>query len=272
MISFPQAKINLGLWVTGKRPDGYHNIESVFYPVDIQDVLEIIPSPDGRFEFASSGIPIPGDYQDNLVVKAYRMMKEKYGLPPVHIHLHKMIPLGSGTGGGSSDAAETIKILNTLFQLKLGILELSDHALAIGSDCPFFIDPSPMLGSGRGEILEPLEFTLIKYNILLVFPGITVSTKEAYAALKPRVHQDSLKALVRLPVESWKDFINNDFEAVIFSKYPQLEALKQLLYQSGAVYASMTGSGSALYAIFDKTVDVSVIPRDYYPYLCPAKE
>ena len=271
MISFPKTKINLGLRVVNRRADGYHNIESLFYPIDIHDVLEMIPSPDGNFLYSGSGLEVPCNPEDNLVVKAYRVMQRLYQLPEVHIHLHKIIPMGSGTGGGSSDGAYVILMANKLFQLGLKYSEMKDISTQIGSDCPFFIDPRPMIVTGRGELLEPVCFSLAQYNILLVFPGINIDTKKAYQGVSPQKPNESITDIVCQPVENWKDLLINDFELNVFQKFPVLAELKQQLYDAGALYASMTGSGSAIYGIFKEDVDEVKFSKQYYTYICKAR-
>lgn len=271
MISFPKAKINLGLRVLNRRPDGYHNIDSVFYPVDIHDVLEIIVAPDQKFHYSGSGLDVLGNTEENLVVRAFRMMQTRFKLPEVHIHLHKVIPMGSGIGGGSSDASSTILLVNRLFQLNLKYSEMKDLSAEIGSDCPFFIDPRPTMVSGRGERLEPVCLNLAQYNFLLVFPGIFVSTKEAYSRIVPGDKPQELSAILSQPINQWKHILNNDFEPVIFQKYPELGIIKQDLYKAGALYAAMSGSGSAIYGIFEHNFDAAAFSGHYYTYLCKAK-
>ncbi|MCX6271681.1 MAG: 4-(cytidine 5'-diphospho)-2-C-methyl-D-erythritol kinase [Bacteroidetes bacterium] len=250
MITFPPAKINLGLRVLNKRTDGYHNIESIFYPVELKDILEIIPSPDGEFSFTSTGLPIPGKGEDNLVVRAFRLMQQRFGLPRVHMHLHKMIPMGSGLGGGSSDAAFAIVMLNRIFATRLTRDEQLELAAGIGSDCPFFIVPTPCLARGRGEVLTPLKVDLKGYHLVLVCPDLQVSTKQAFALVTPMERSDNLLDIISTPIQDWKDKLGNDFEVSVFSNHPSLRKIKDLLYRSGALYSSMSGSGSAVYGIF----------------------
>ena len=260
MILYPNAKINIGLNVLEKREDGFHNLETLFYPVDAVDVLEIVQAEElAMFQY---GIEYPGDPMDNLCIKAYKALHKDFDIPPVEIHLYKKIPVGAGLGGGSSDAAFTLKGLNEMFSLGLSDEQLAAYAAGLGSDCPFFIYNRPMIGTGRGEILEPVEIaSLENYRIKLVYPPYFVSTAAAYGGIVPRDKRaangekfDSRQLLEMLskPVESWKDCVVNDFETTVFAKIPQLAAYKEQLYNEGAVYASMSGSGSAFFGIFRK--------------------
>jgi 4-diphosphocytidyl-2-C-methyl-D-erythritol kinase len=253
MVSFPPCKINLGLNVVSKRSDGYHDIETCFYPIPWTDALEIIPATETRF--TTSGTIIPGKTDDNLCLKAYELLQHDFPLPPVQIHLHKVIPTGAGLGGGSSDAAHTLRLLNTQFKLSLNTEQLKHYALQLGSDCPFFIEDRAMLGAGRGELLKPTTVNLAGRFIVLVKPDVHVSTTEAYAGVTLSNNSGSLKNILeQTPIDQWKDTLKNDFEASVFKKYPRIQELKQTLYEHGAVYASMSGSGSAVFGIFDKPV------------------
>lgn len=264
MISFPNAKINLGLNIISKRDDGYHNIESCFYPIPLKDVLEIIPAT--KFSFQSTGLAIDGDPKHNLVVKAFKMLQKDFGLENIAIHLHKIIPMGAGLGGGSADAAFVLKMIDEEFQLLLGDQYLETLALELGSDCPFFIQNQPVIASGRGEIFEPIAIDLSNYHLILVKPDIHVSTKEAYTGVKPKTPEVSVKEIIeKKKVSEWKDLLVNDFELGVFEKYPEIGAIKQALYGQGAVYASMTGSGSAVYGLF-KEKPSSLAFKNNYPY------
>lgn len=256
MISFPPCKINLGLRVVSKRPDGYHNIETCFYPLPWTDVLEIIPSDD--LVFSSSGLPVPGKQEDNLCLKAYNLLKNDFDLKPVSIHLHKVIPMGAGLGGGSSNGAYALRILNTIFDLQLNTAtQLKQYAAQLGSDCAFFIEGGPMIGNGRGEILEKARIDLKGKFVVLVKPDVHVSTAEAYAGVKPSDSAKQIKNVVENhSLGSWKDSLKNDFEDSVFKKYPVIREVKEKLYHHGAVYASMSGSGSAVYGIFEKPVEL----------------
>tara|TARA_B100000900_G_scaffold249355_1_gene212260 strand:- start:2436 stop:3218 length:783 start_codon:yes stop_codon:yes gene_type:complete len=244
LILFPNAKINVGLHIKSKRVDGYHELETIFYPVKYCDVLEILPS--HKLAFTRSGIDIPGD--GNLCLDAYQLLKQGFNIPTVHIHLHKIIPIGAGLGGGSSDAAFTLKGLNDLFDLQLSNEQLRMYAVQIGADCPFFIDNKPMLANGIGEVLEPIDLDLSAYHIAIVKPNIHISTAEAYSGVIPKEPLYSLRDLIKSPVKEWQ--IQNDFEQSVFAKHPAIEELKSYLYKQGAVYAAMTGSGSSVFALF----------------------
>lgn len=249
MLKFPNAKINLGLNITAKRTDGYHDIESCFYPIPLKDALEIIPAKKLRFE--STGLKIPGNSKDNLVLKAYELLKADFDLHALDIILHKNIPMGAGMGGGSADGAFMLTLLNKYFDLGIANKELEAYALQLGSDCPFFIDNQPKLVSGRGEIFESTKLDLSGYYLALVYPNIHISTAEAYSGVKPQKAQISIKEIIENhPVEEWKRLLKNDFEVGIFEKYPKLEELKNKFYEDGAIYASMTGSGSTIFGIF----------------------
>jgi 4-diphosphocytidyl-2-C-methyl-D-erythritol kinase len=259
MISFPPCKINLGLQVTRKRPDGYHDLETCFYPVPWTDILEIIPS--DEFSFTSSGSLIPDNGADNLCVKAYHLLKTAYvALPPARIHLHKIIPMGAGLGGGSADAAYTLRGLNQLFELKLSVNDLMKHAAQLGSDCAFFVQDDAMIGSGRGEVLEPVTISLQGKFVVITKPPIHVSTAEAYADIIPRPPALSLRDYIeREPMTAWKHVLKNDFEEHVFKKYPAIQSVKETLYAQGAVYASMSGSGAAVFGIFTEEKDLQML-------------
>ena len=262
IVLYPRPKINIGLRVTARRSDGYHDIETLFFPVDNwrEDILEIIEADSVSMNYYGTPFELPGgDIEKELCVKAYRLLQREFDLPPVGIYLCKNIPVGAGMGGGSSDAAWTLRGLNELFHLGLSDGRLAEYAARLGSDCPFFIYSRPMYGSGRGEVLTPCTSTAVtqlqeQYRIKVIAPGIHVSTAEAYASLTPDPSGRGLSDLLdTLPVEEWKDRILNDFEGPVFSRYPALARLKQSLYDEGAVYASMSGSGSAVYGIFKKS-------------------
>jgi 4-diphosphocytidyl-2-C-methyl-D-erythritol kinase len=255
MVSFPHCKINLGLNVIAKRPDGFHDIETCFYPIPWNDILEIIPS--DKLNFDVTGLTIPGQAQENLCLKAYTLLKKDFDLPPVHIHLHKLLPTGAGLGGGSSDGAFTFRILNEIFNLNISVAKLSEYASILGSDCAFFIQDSAMIGTARGEVLSPIKLSLKGKFIVLIKPEIHVATSEAYSSVIPNKQSQSVqKTIVEIPLAKWKDFLVNDFEASLFKAYPRIKELKDKLYQRGAVYASMSGSGSSVFGIFDHAVDL----------------
>jgi 4-diphosphocytidyl-2-C-methyl-D-erythritol kinase len=252
MIVFPHAKINLGLSIISKRPDGFHNLETVFYPVPLRDALEIVPSDENLF--FQTGLKIPGKQDDNLVLKTCRLLEKHHPhIKPLEIHLHKIIPLGAGLGGGSSDAAETIQLVNRFFKLKISSGTLSAYASEIGSDCPFFMQSAPCFATGRGEILEPLTLEISNYSLLLVHPEIRINTAWAFSKIRPSIPKYNLKQSISEPVQNWIYTISNDFEIPVFEAHPQLQIIKNRLYEAGAIYASMTGSGSTIFGIFDKS-------------------
>lgn len=252
MISFPHAKINLGLNVTAKRDDGFHEIETVIFPIQLSDALEITVNPDTEFSFNPSGIIIDDNNDNNLCSRAYRLIKEKYNLPPVQIYLLKHIPIGAGLGGGSSDAAFTLKMLRDIFRLDIPQSQMHEMAATLGSDCPFFLYDRAMLATGRGEILKPLKGPdLTGFHLLLITPPIHVSTALAYMELIPQPAATPLSLIIQQPVDQWKDNLVNDFEKNIFRKYPAISQIKDKLYEAGAVYASMSGSGSSVFGLFE---------------------
>ena len=261
MLSFPNAKINIGLYITEKRSDGFHNLESCFYPVGWSDVLEILPAP--KLSFKSTGIEIPGNPETNLCLKAYHLINQDFKLPPVMIHLHKIVPIGAGLGGGSADCAFTIKTLNDLFELNMNVEMMENYARNLGSDCAFFIQNKPKFCFGKGDKFEEIGLDLSNKFIVLVNPNIHISTAEAYSSVKPqRVKVDFKKAL-QTPVSQWIDIIKNDFETHLLPKYPVIENIKKTLYTYGAEYASMTGSGSTVFGIFSQKIDLQEIFADY---------
>lgn len=258
MILFPNCKINLGLYVTEKRTDGYHNLETVFYPIPLEDALEMVPAPTGNETTLSiSGIPISGNTENNLVMRAYRLLERDFQLPAVQIFLHKNIPFGAGLGGGSSNAAFALRLLNEMFSLQLDSSTLKKYAVQLGADCPFFIENRPMLASGIGDILTPISASLHNHWIAIIKPTCAVSTQEAYSGIVPKKPKISLLQQITAPIEEWKHLIFNDFEPHVFQKYPEISEIKQRLYQHQALYASMTGSGSAVFGIFDEEPHLS---------------
>lgn len=257
MLTFPNAKINLGLNIVEKRSDGFHNIETVFYPINLCDALEFVEKEKGAdADFSLSGIRVDGNLSNNLVMKAYDLLRVDFGLPPLSIYLQKNIPLGAGLGGGSADAAFMLKSLNQYFALNLSIEQLEAYALRLGSDCPFFINNKPMFARGRGEELTPVALSLQGYHLVLVKPEIHVSTADAYSACNPHFPEKSLQSIASYPVSTWKDCMCNDFEKNIFEKHPQIKSIKEKLYQQGAIYASMSGSGASVYGIFEQEIDI----------------
>ena len=252
MIVFPICKINLGLNILSKREDGFHDLETVFFPVPLYDVLEILPSPDNITRFVVTGI-LPGKPEDNLCMKAFNLLKKDYlKLPEINMHLHKAIPPGAGLGGGSADAASTLQLLNKKFNLTIPDKKMAEYALQLGSDCPFFLVNKPCLATSRGEVLEPVNLFLSGYKILLINPGIHINTGDSFKHIKPAVPGKKIKEIIQQPLETWKAELVNDFEKPVFKNYPQLKKIKESLYKSGAVYAAMSGTGSTVYGIFKK--------------------
>ncbi len=256
MLLFPNAKINLGLRILEKRFDGFHSIETVFLPLNLTEVLEFIEEGKNSTTLTVTGIALEGDNEENLVVKAWHIMNEKFKIPPLSIHLHKTIPVGAGLGGGSADAAFMLKGLNEYFKCGCTHMELKIIAAELGSDCAFFIDNAPMLGTGRGEVLESLDIALHGYEILLIKPDIHIATREAYSGIVPAIPEKPLKKLLKGPIKEWQETIINDFELSVFKKYPEIELLKNKLLNMGARYAAMSGSGSAVYGIFEAEIPV----------------
>ena len=249
MISFPICKINLGLNILAKRKDGYHEINSLMYPVPVKDVLEIVPAEE--FKFESAGLSIPGESKNNLVLLAYELMKEEFNIPPVSIFLYKNIPMGGGLGGGSSNGAFTLKILNELFQLGMTTKDLKVRAAKLGSDCAFFIDSTPQVAKGKGEILTEFNLSLKGKILVLVNNGTHISTIDAYGRIAPQTPLTLLEYELLEPIENWKKTLVNDFEEPTLAVYPELAVIKQKLYDLGATYAAMSGSGSTMFGIFD---------------------
>ena len=251
MIQFPNCKINLGLSILAKRADGYHELETVFYPIAVSDALEILPS--DNLTLTQTGIAVPGEPTQNLCLKAYHLLKKDFPqLPAVQMHLHKNIPMGAGLGGGSSDGTAALIMLNEQFSLGLNDRQLIDYASQLGSDCPFFVYNKACHATGRGEILKPIALDLSNYQFLLVHPGVHIATAWAFQQLTPNTKSESIKSIIEKPISEWKDLLINDFEAPVFKAEPTLSNIKAQLYQLGAIYASMSGSGSSLFGIFPK--------------------
>jgi 4-diphosphocytidyl-2-C-methyl-D-erythritol kinase len=264
LITFPNCKINLGLNVVGKRQDGYHDVETVFYPLALRDVLEIINDQTFKAEnaaqpgdpgarFVTTGLPINGNASKNLCVKAYQLLQAEFpDLPAIEIYLHKAIPIGAGLGGGSADGTFTLSLLNKKFRLKLSTDQLLDYALRLGSDCPFFVLNKPSFGTGRGEFLRKIDLDLSMYSFVVVHPGIHISTPWAFEQLSPAAPAKSILEIIRQPIFTWKKELVNDFETAVLKHHPQLPKIKLQLYEAGAIYASLSGSGSCFYGIFPK--------------------
>lgn len=266
MISFPNAKINIGLHITEKRPDGFHNLETVFFPVGWSDILEFAES--DQLQFTTSGIQISGDPQTNLVMKAYRLIKDEYQIPPLKIHLHKQIPFGAGLGGGSSDAAFMLLMLNKWFELNIPEQKLLAYAAVLGSDCPFFILNKPVYATGRGELMNIIDLKLNGLSLLIIKPPYEVSTANAFRFVNPQKSEISLPELMEQPVENWKNRVVNQFESSVFQQLPSIGQLVRTLYEQGAEYASMSGSGSSVFGLFKKLPANlnNIFPPDHLTY------
>ena len=272
MITFPHAKINIGLQVTERRFDGYHNLDTVFYPIPIQDALEVVVADGADYDcrLHISGITIEGETDNNLVVRAYRLLASDYTLPPVDIYLHKHIPTGAGLGGGSADASFMLRLLNEMFELGISTAQLESYATKLGADCPFFITSKPVYATGIGNEFHPIELDLSGWYIVVVKPDVFVSTKEAYSMVKPEKPEKTLDKKILHPITEWKDIISNDFEKGIFSLHPELAEIKEKLYSLGAKYAAMSGSGSALFGLFE--VPIEGVEKYFDGYFCEQYE
>ncbi len=261
MIVYPNAKINIGLFITEKRSDGFHNIESCFFPISLHDILEILPS-SAPTSFSSSGLNIPGNPDDNLCLKAWQLLKEDFDIPFVKIHLHKQIPIGAGLGGGSADGAFTFKALNDLFNLNLDFSLLESYASKLGSDCTFFIRNKPAFATEKGEKLEFLSLSnMDKYNLLLVNPGIHISTVEAYSGITPNKARVYLPEIIKHDISDWQENISNDFEKSIFIKHPEIEEIKNSFLKNNASFTSMSGSGSSVFGVFKDYIPKKIIEQ-----------
>ncbi len=262
MIVFPNGKINLGLSIKNKRADGFHNIESFVYPAPIYDALEFKPS--SKFSIEISGMPIPGNMADNILYKTWKLLQEQYQIPTIDIKLLKGIPLGSGLGGGSSNAVFLLKNLNTYFKLDLANETLLNYSATLGSDCPFFLKNSPSIIKGCGEIVQPVNLSLKGMHLVVVYPDFQISTQEAFSNIIPDKKHIKMEDIVNKPIEQWQDVLVNDFEKTAFKKYPLLPTIKNTLIDNGAVYASLTGSGAAIYGLFRQSVNVKKYFPDYF--------
>ena len=281
MIVFPNAKINLGLNIVERRPDGYHNLETVFYPIRLEDVLEVVSTPKEHdtqihkspdYTLDIKGIPVAGNLDDNLVVKAYRMLAEEFNLPAIHIYMYKHIPSGAGLGGGSSDAAFMMKLIRDKFMLPLTDRELEGKVARLGADCAFFVRNQPTFATGIGNLFAPVSLSLKGYYLALVKPDVFVSTKDAFALIHPQKPVCSLPEIIQYPVEEWKTRgMCNDFERSVFAKYPAIEKVKDELYAMGALYASMSGSGSSVYGIFKTPVEKNELEVRFVGSFCHAE-
>lgn len=250
MVAFPPVKINLGLNIIAKRADNFHDIESVFYPVGWTDVIEVIVTENQEFNLQMTGLPIPGDPSKNLIFKAYEILKNDYEIPGLSFHLHKILPMGAGLGGGSSDGACALKLINEVAQLGISSEKLHDYALQLGSDCPFFLTEKAAFVKGRGEMLEPISIDLSGWHILITMPPVSISTAEAYSWITPHQPQKSIREIISLSPEDWKDQLKNDFEIHAIQRHPIIGEIKSKMYEMGATYVSMSGSGASVYGLF----------------------
>jgi 4-diphosphocytidyl-2-C-methyl-D-erythritol kinase len=267
LISFPNCKINLGLNIISKRADDFHDLETVFYPIQVKDILEIVHQQNETtdVEFNSSGLRIDGDTNNNLCVKAFHLLKKDFPqIPSIKMHLHKTIPMGAGLGGGSADGAFTLKLLNKKFQLNLSTNQLISYALALGSDCPFFLINKPCFAEKRGEKLQPINVDLSAYQFIIINPGIHVNTGWAFSQIQPKQPAKSIKEIIAQSIETWRSELVNDFEESVSTIHSEIKIIKENLYMQGAVYAAMSGSGSTVFGIFEKSVDLSAL--DYSSY------
>lgn len=268
MLDFSPCKINLGLHVVEKRSDGFHNIETVFYPIKWQDAMEVVESADYQdFALSFSGKSIEGDHKDNIIYKAFLLVRENYKLPPLKVHLHKVIPMGAGLGGGSSNGASFINLIDQKFKLNITHSEKLEMAKKLGSDCAFFIDQKPVYATEKGDVFQTIRINLNSYYILLVYPQIHSNTKIAYSGVIPKKPQTSIKDIIEnYPIEKWKDLLVNDFETSVFNAFPEIKDLKDLLYMNNAIYSCMSGSGSSVFGIFEHKPNID-LPKQYEYYL-----
>jgi 4-diphosphocytidyl-2-C-methyl-D-erythritol kinase len=273
MVLFPNCKINLGLHILAKREDGFHNLETVFYPMGLKDALEIIPSANttAAIEFSSSGLTVDGNTNDNICIKAYHLLKKDFPrLPHIKMHLHKAIPMGAGLGGGSADGAFALQLLNKKFNLNISTPQLLNYAAQLGSDCPFFIINKPSYATSRGEKFEDINLDLSTYKIALINPGIHINTGWAFSQLSPALPQKSITTIIQQPIETWKAELKNDFEKPVFEKNPEIKNIKEELYHLGAVYACMSGSGSTVFGIFENNISLQAFDdKNYFIKMAP---
>ncbi|MBS1642814.1 MAG: 4-(cytidine 5'-diphospho)-2-C-methyl-D-erythritol kinase [Bacteroidetes bacterium] len=267
MIVFPNCKINLGLNIIRKREDGFHDLETFFYPLNICDAVEIIQTNDSNnISYTSTGLAIAGNEQNNLCIKAYQLFKKDFPLlPSIKMHLHKNIPMGAGLGGGSADGAFVLKLLNQKFNLQLSQQQLINYALQLGSDCPFFIINKPCFATSRGEKMNEININLSAYKFLLVNPQIHISTSWAFANIQPTIPSKSIQQIITQPIHTWKNELVNDFEKPVFQQHTSIHSIKNEMYKMGALYAAMSGSGSTIFGIFEKEKKLSYsFPENYF--------
>jgi len=261
MVVFPNAKLNLGLHVVAKRPDGYHELETCFYPLPWHDVLEMVPAQKTKFE--QSGIDLNATPKQNLVLRAFELLRKDYNLPPQHFYLHKVLPIGAGLGGGSADAAFTLKMVNEVFNLFVAEDVLEDYAAQLGSDCAFFVRNQAAMATGRGEVLSPTQVSLAGTGVVLVYPNVMVSTQTAYKGVKPQTPALPLQQVLEMPRQEWKQHLVNDFEPSVFEQFPAIAQVKEQLYNMGAWYACMTGSGASVFALFNEAPTLAQVRRAF---------
>jgi 4-diphosphocytidyl-2-C-methyl-D-erythritol kinase len=266
MLVFSGSKINLGLNIIQKRNDGFHNIETVFYPICWNEALEVLEDANSQgIKLEFSGLPIEGSQNDNIIAKAYDLLKKDHPVPGIKVHLHKHIPMGAGLGGGSSNAVSFIELLDQKFDLKISLAKKIEYAKLLGSDCAFFVENKAVFAKEKGDVFEPVNVDLSDYFILVVYPNIHSNTKLAYQGIVPKKPQQSVKQIIEtMPIEQWKNVLKNDFEDAVFRNLPQIKALKEKMYSNGAVYASMSGSGSAVFGIFKDTPPTNFDDLPYF--------
>jgi 4-diphosphocytidyl-2-C-methyl-D-erythritol kinase len=275
MLVFPNCKINLGLNVTSKRPDGFHDIETVFYPVNWCEALEVIEDKHLKepFRFSESGLPINGKLEDNLIYKAYKLISQIRAIPNIKVHLHKSLPMGAGLGGGSSDAAFFINLIDQKFNFGINHEEKSSIASKLGSDCSFFLKNQPVLAKGKGNEFSPIKVDLSNYYILIVHPNIHSNTKDAYDGIIPKTPKKDLRTVIEdMPITEWKNNLHNTFEDTVFIKYPEIKTLKDSFYLKGALYACMSGSGSSVFGIFKNEPKLNFDPNYKFYLQTPASK
>ena len=266
MITFPNCKINIGLHITGRFDDGYHSIETCMFPLPLNNVLEIVPAATNETRVFLSGSAETIPAVKNIVYKAWNLLHDQYSIPNTDIYLHKVIPSGAGLGGGSADGTFALGMLNSMFELRLTNEQLETEAAKLGMDCPFFVANNPAIAMGKGEILKPVKMDLSGYYLVLVKPSVNVSTAEAYAGVIPKKPEKSIAELIKLPMEEWKNVIVNDFERTVFAKYPNIEIIKAEMYSKGAIYAQMSGSGSAVFGLFNAKPELNGIFDDCFVF------
>ena len=266
MLVFPGCKINFGLNITQKLPNGYHTIESIFFPISLSDILEIaVASGVKNTQFTYSGLAIPGDQSNNIIKKAYDILCHKYDLPPISAHLHKIVPMGAGLGGGSADASAMLHMLNKLFDLSISKTDLINLAKTLGADCPFFIENKPAFVTGTGEQIETIDPGLSGKNLVLIYPNIHIDTSKAFKSITPKEPDETIVSIVQnYPIDRWKEHLRNDFETYVFKTHPEIAQIKEKLYAMGAIYVSLSGSGSSVYGIFEK--HISGLPSEFHNY------